>query len=210
MAGGLRRGPRSAPGRPGDASVLGLMPGARRGSARPVTRLSACLSVRCGQAAAHSHSGGWAERTRAQPFPRRAAPPSCAGGHPLHWQAALPACRRAEERTGEQCRAAVRAGRRELVINHPQAGGRPPYHALGDTRPVPRASARLRLPLAQLLALRLGRGARVRGSQRRGDNPETFILDRAQVREGSSLLPPSQTCPSCFSEACTRPTQSKS
>lgn len=46
------------------------------------------------------------------------------------------------------------------------------------------------------------------GEEAKGNNPETFILDCAQAREGSSLVPPSQT--RLASKASTKPTQSKS
>lgn len=66
------------------------------------------------------------------------------------------------------------------IINHPQPS-------------VP--SARWFAPCAPGSSCTIAGSAAPRGSEgkrkRRGNNPETFLLDCAQVREGSSLVPPS-------------------
>ena len=77
---------------------------------------------------------------------------------------------------------------------------------------VPCAWWYLRAPRARLLLHNrwlCGSEGERGGEEAKGNNPETFILDCAQAREGSSLVPPSQTR-LCFSKASIRPTQSKS
>lgn len=70
-------------------------------------------------------------------------------------------------------------GRRALIINHRRGSSR----ALSDARRAPGSSC----TIAGAAAPRGSQGER----KRRGNNPETFVLDCAQVREGSSLVPPS-------------------
>lgn len=61
---------------------------------------------------------------------------------------------------------------------------------------VPCARWYLRAPRARLLLHNhwlCGSEGERGGEEAKGNNPETFILDCAQAREGSSLVPPSQT-----------------
>lgn len=61
---------------------------------------------------------------------------------------------------------------------------------------VPCARWYLRTPRARLLLHNhwlCGSEGERGGEEAKGNNPETFILDCAQAREGSSLVPPSQT-----------------
>ena len=69
------------------------------------------------------------------------------------------------------------------------SGVRGSYH-------VPCARWYLRAPRARLLLHNhwlCGSEGERGGEEAKGNNPETFILDCAQAREGSSLVPPSQT-----------------
>lgn len=97
-------------------------------------------------------------RSPARPLARRRTHTPAQPRRPPQSRSSVPAAREAARRADPAGRADVRArGQRELIINHPSRRGS--YHALRDTRPARRAL------LAQLLALQLRGGARVRGSE---------------------------------------------
>lgn len=117
------------------------------------------------------------------PTPARCHPPahslSSSRGGPPQSRSSVRPCRRQLGAPIPPVSRRESRGRRALIINHRRGSSR----ALSDARRAPGSSC----TIAGAAAPRGSQGER----KRRGNNPETFVLDCAQVREGSSLVPPS-------------------